>query len=323
MADHLLVSVCTVNGDIMEVYVAPTSSIGDLKKQLVKVAGVPLPLQQVLLGETLLGDYETVASHFRSDEGRLEVMLVTVLSNDLTADLKSPRFEKRMAALKPFLAAGAGCQVALLAVLEMLRDEAEVVRCEALRVLAEMVLNTDDEIIASITPEARSLCEAFSILAMLSKDVELPHTSIGTKIQQVTQELHSAVGQPLLASSLHVWYDALKVLAVLGEQGTEAALDAMINRLEHEEEWFRCAAVISMSEMSLDFDDVKDHMDHEDPRVRCLALRALTHIANITNERSIARDVVKMRLADEDTSVRSAATYAMAEIAYYPEIWTA
>merc|ERR1712196_607775 len=121
-------------------------------------------------------------------------------------------------------------------------------------------LNTDNDTIASITPEASRQYDAVSILAILAKGIL--STPIGTIVLQVAQKLTTAARPPLLASSLQVWYDALKVLAVLGDQGNVKALDAMISRLEHEEEWLRCGATLSLSETSLEFNEVMEHMDH-------------------------------------------------------------
>merc|ERR1712072_1236856 len=118
---------------------------------------------------------------------------------------------------------------------------------------------------------------------------------------------------------MHVRFDALKVLALLVQQGSEKALDAMLARLQHEDEWHRCAACLAMAATDENFDDVAEHLEHEDPRLRCLAVRALAIVAK--TEKFRALDLAKARLVDENSDVRAAAEHAMAEMAYYPQIW--
>lgn len=295
---------------------APCSTVADLKKRLGAVARIPSCFQSLVIGTTVLSDTSPLGMHCQPCVQSLSVLMVVSLDEETETNLNSSSFSVRVKALEPFLAAGLEWEVAVIAVLGMLGDESACVRCEALRVLAEMTLDTTEHVIASVTPEAANKHRVVSILTIAAKE-NMQGPSIGTLAFQMGNDpniLNSDI-VPSPVSPMHVRFDALKVLALLGQQGSEEALDSMIARLQHEDEWLRCAACLAMAVTDDSFDEVVEHLEHEDPRVRCLAVRALPSVAKY------ALDLAKSRLVDENSDVRAAANNAMAEMAYFPQIW--
>merc|ERR1711924_23824 len=92
--------------------------------------------------------------------------------------------------MEAFLVAGLECEVAVTAVLLMLGDELDCVRCEALRVLAEMMLNTSEDVIASVTPETTQRHRAVSILHIGAKQNK-QGPPISTFVFQMANDLES------------------------------------------------------------------------------------------------------------------------------------